>query len=84
MSPDPLPLRDRLALGRTTLANERTLLAHVRTALGLLAAGAGLIHFLDDPVAMALGWALAGLSPLSLGVGVRRFLRMRARLADEG
>lgn len=81
---DPLPLRDRLALDRTVLANERTLLAHVRTALGLLAAGAGLIHFLDDPVTMALGWTLAGLAPLSLGVGVWRFVRMRARLAADG
>ena len=79
--PDDLTLRDRLAADRTVLANERTLLAYVRTALGLLAGGAGLVHFVEVAWAEVVGWALIGLAPLVLALGVLRFLRVRRHLA---
>ncbi len=81
LPPESLILRDQLALDRTVLANERTLLAHVRTALGMLAAGAGVAHFLDSAFLTVIGWGLAGLSPVSLALGVWRYQRIRARLA---
>ena len=81
IAPEALTLRDRLAAERTVLANERTLLAYVRTALGLLAGGAGLVHFVETEWALLVGWALIGASPLVLGVGAYRFLRVRRELA---
>lgn len=81
--PEPLPLRDRLALDRTVLANERTLLAYVRTALGLVATGAALVHFTDEAAFEALGGAGLAVAPVVLAVGVWRFVRVRRRLGAE-
>ncbi|MDT0633064.1 DUF202 domain-containing protein [Rubrivirga sp. S365] len=81
--PDPLPLRDRLALDRTVLANERTLLAYLRTALGLVATGAALVHFTDDVGFEVVGWASLAVSPLVVAVGAWRFARVRRRLDAE-
>jgi putative membrane protein len=85
--PDPdayllrrLVLRDYLAVERTRLANERTLLAYLRTAFGLLAGGATLLHFFDDPLARAAGWTLLPLALLAGLAGALRFAAVRRRV----
>jgi putative membrane protein len=85
--PDPdvyllrrLVLRDYLAEERTQLANERTLLAYLRTAFGLLAGAATLLHFFDDPLARAAGWALVPLALLAGVAGALRFAAVRRRI----
>jgi putative membrane protein len=78
-TPDPLPLRDRLAVERTRLANERTFLAYARTALALLAGGATLLLFVSD-VADGAGIALLVLGAAVVLLGLRRFTRVRRRI----
>ena len=77
-------IRDYLAEDRTVLANERTFLAYLRTALAFLIAGLTLIKFFNSPVMAVVGWALLPVGPASLGIGLRRYLRMRRliRLPD--
>lgn len=73
--------KDELASIRTHLANERTLLAYVRTALAFLAAGAGMIHFLDSSMLQAVGW-LIGASGLAVAIfGVVRFIAVKRHIA---
>lgn len=77
-------LRDRLAVRRTELANERTLLAYVRTGLMLAASGATLWRL--EPVGagdreIGVGAMVAGV--LVLAVGLWRFLRTRAGVAED-
>ncbi|MEX2582943.1 MAG: DUF202 domain-containing protein, partial [Gemmatimonadota bacterium] len=72
--------RDRLALDRTHLANERTLLAYVRTGLTMVAAGAGILQFIQTPVAALSGWVLIAAGLVTLPVGLWRFLHLRRRL----
>jgi putative membrane protein len=50
-------LRDYLAIDRTILANETSFMSYVRTALTLIAAGATVIKFFDNPAMQILGWA---------------------------
>ena len=50
-------LRDYLAVDRTMMANETSFMSYVRTALTLIAAGATLIKFFNEPTMQALGWA---------------------------
>lgn len=49
-------LRDYLAVDRTMMANETSFMSYVRTALTLIAAGATLIKFFNEPTMQALGW----------------------------
>ena len=73
-----LDLREYLAVARSILANERTFLAYQRTALGQLAVAATFIHFFDHPVLTAVGWFLVPSSVATMGLGVRRYRRMRS------
>jgi putative membrane protein len=50
-------LRDYLAVDRTMMANETSFMSYVRTALTMIAAGATLIKFFNEPTMQALGWA---------------------------
>jgi putative membrane protein len=73
---DRLVLRDHLALGRTTLANERTLLGYVRTALALAVVGASALKFFESPALLVLGWAFLAAGAATLLIGLRRYWRM--------
>lgn len=78
---DQLDPRNELARIRTTLANERTVLAYGRTALMVAVSGASLFKFFaDQPFAIASGWILMGIGGLVAGLGLVRFIRLRAQL----
>lgn len=77
-------LSDRLALGRTELANERTLLSYVRTALALAATGAALPKLVaSHPVLEVIQWTLVGLGLATAVIGLRRFFVVRRQISDE-
>ncbi|MBN1335661.1 MAG: DUF202 domain-containing protein [Deltaproteobacteria bacterium] len=81
--PADLLVRDWLAFDRTLMASERTLLAYLRTALGLLAAGVALLRIYPGQVPeVVVGCVSIGLGFVALGVGARRFRRVRARYAS--
>ncbi len=82
-SPFDATVRDRLARQRTELANERTLLAYVRTALGFWAVGVPAVWWLEGTVINSLGLASLMAGGGFLGVGIRRFLAVKARLDRE-
>ena len=71
-------VRDRLARQRTELANERTLLSYIRTALGFFAVGIPAIWWLEGVVIQTLGVLSLIMGAVFLGVGVRRFLTIKA------
>lgn len=71
-------VRDRLARQRTELANERTLLSYVRTALGFFAVGIPAVWWLEGAVIQTLGVVSLVMGAAFLGVGVRRFLTIKA------
>jgi len=71
-------LRDQLARQRTELANERTLLSYVRTALGFFAVGIPAVWWLEGVVIQTLGVVSLAMGAVFLGVGVRRFLTIKA------
>jgi putative membrane protein len=73
-------LRDRLARQRTEMANERTLLSYVRTALGLLAIGIPAVWWFDESVIQALGVVSLIMGMAFLGIGIRRFLTLKAEI----
>lgn len=73
--------RDRLARQRTELANERTLLAYIRTALGLFAVGIPALWWLEQPTFRVLGGLSLAAGALLLGIGVRRFLTIKAEIS---
>ena len=74
-------LRDELAVERTRLANERTLLAYVRTAMALAAAGAAVLHFYPDSLALLLtAWALVGGGGAALAIGSIRFWKTQRKI----
>lgn len=73
-------LRDSLAVERTHLANERTLLSYLRTALTMVAAGAGLIHFIGSDLSDIAGWIFILAGGLAFPLGIWRFYRVRAAL----
>lgn len=77
-------LADRLALGRTYLANERTLLAYVRTALALAATGVALPRLVaSSPVLVVIQWTLVGLGVATAVIGVGRFFVVLRQISDE-
>lgn len=71
-------LRDQLARQRTELANERTLLSYIRTALGFFAVGIPAVWWLEGVVIQTLGVVSLVLGVVFLGIGVRRFLTIKA------
>jgi putative membrane protein len=73
-------LRDRLARQRTEMANERTLLSYVRTALGLIAIGVPAVWWFDESVIQALGVVSLIMGTAFLGIGIRRFLTLKAEI----
>jgi putative membrane protein len=75
-----LTLRDLLAIDRTLVANERTLLGFVRTTLALLAAGAAVLHFFEEPATEVAGWTLIALAVPVAGIGIWHYLRRRLAL----
>jgi len=79
--PAELILRDELALDRTILANERTYLAYVRTAIALILAGVSFIHFSEALWFTLLGVASVPIGFLVLGLGLRRYRKVRYTLA---
>jgi len=77
---EQLSLRDELAVDRTVLSNERTLLAYVRTALGFLILGLTFLHFLQQQIYRAAGYALMAVAALVLVLGIVRFVQMQREL----
>jgi putative membrane protein len=71
-------VRDRLARQRTELANERTLLSYIRTALGFFAVGIPAMWWLEGLGFQALGVVSLVMGLLFLGVGVWRFMTIKA------
>jgi inner membrane protein YidH len=71
-------VRDRLARQRTALANERTLLSYIRTALGFFAVGIPAVWWLEGVGFQALGVVSLVMGLLFLGVGVWRFVTIKA------
>ncbi|HKY71504.1 MAG TPA: DUF202 domain-containing protein [Nitrospira sp.] len=76
--------RDRLARKRTQLANERTLLAYLRTALGFLAVGIPAVWWFEDALVQRLGVASLMLGALLLGIGIYRFIAVKAEIDGQG
>ncbi|HET9984125.1 MAG TPA: DUF202 domain-containing protein [Longimicrobiales bacterium] len=84
-APAPLlPMRNDLAVDRTTLANERTFLAYVRTALQCLVGGLSLLRFFERPLAHALGYVFIPLGGVLFVAGFVVYFRRRARPARTG
>ena len=77
---DNMNLSDFLALDRTKLANERTYLGYIRTFISLLAAGVGLIRFVDIEIVKYIGIVLCFSSPLFFIVGNYRYLVMKREI----
>ena len=73
-------LRDYPALDRTKLANERTFLAYLRTVIGLVASAIGLIELVNALWANILGIFFLALAPVCLFFGIRRFVKVKAKL----
>ena len=71
-------VRDRLARQWIALANERTLLSYIRTALGFFAVGIPAVWWLEGVVIHTLGVVSLVMGAVFLGVGVRRFLTVKA------
>ena len=76
----PLTLRDRLAIDRTTLANERTLLGYTRTALALAVVGASTVKIFTTAALIVAGWSFLGAGLVVVLVGLRRFWQMKRRI----
>jgi len=69
-------LRDCLATDRTILANERTYLAYLRTVVSFMAAGIGLIKYVDEGIfVQALGWVFLAASVITFVIGTKKFIR---------
>jgi putative membrane protein len=73
-------VRDRLARQRTELANERTLLSYIRTALGFFAVGIPAVWWLEGIGFQALGVVSLVTGVLFLGVGIWRFVAIKAAI----
>ena len=71
-------VRDRLARQRTELANERTLLSYIRTALGFFAVGIPAVWWVEGLGFQLLGVVSLIAGVLFLGVGVWRFMTIKA------
>lgn len=81
---DRLTLRDHLALGRTTLANERTLLGYVRTALAMAVVGASALKFFESHALLVAGWLFLAAGGATLLIGLVRYWQMRGAIGTLG
>ena len=62
------------------MANERTLLSYLRTAMGFVAIGVPAVWFVDESIIQALG-ALSLITGMAfIGIGIRRFLMLKAEI----
>lgn len=77
-----LSINDRLAVERTSMANERTLLSYIRTSLALLAAGLTILKFFTSSGMHMLGYMLIPAGVGTLMVGLMNFYEVRSRLAQ--
>lgn len=77
MEKDQTVLRDRLAIGRTILANERTFLAYVRTSLAFLITGVGFVKFIDVSAVQLAGWIFIAVSVILALFGLHRYRTTR-------
>jgi len=80
MKESDLILRDHLAIERTKLANERTFLAYFRSSIFFLATGISIIHINFFSEVNFIGWSFVGISPLLLGIGLVRLIKVRKSL----
>lgn len=78
-----LTLRDHLAIGRTTLANERTLLAYIRTAMAAFIAGVSLIKFFDSIIIEIIGWIFVPSGIITIIVGLIRFQKQKESIPEK-
>jgi putative membrane protein len=62
------------------MANERTLLSYLRTAMGFVAIGVPAVWWFEERVIQALGVLslIAGMA--FIGIGMRRFLMLKAEI----
>jgi putative membrane protein len=77
------PLADKLAINRTSMANERTLLAYIRTALTIMVLGFTMIRFFDNQEFVTIGWIMIPFGGFILLWGVRRYIRFRRMVIAE-
>lgn len=80
--PQPLALRDYLAVERTRLANERTALAYLRTALALFAGSVTLLTLFDHAAARLTGWSLLPVAVAILAFGTARYVAVRRHVRE--
>ncbi len=73
---DEMILRDYLAIDRTLLANEASFMSYIRTSLTLIAAGATLIKFTDNPFTQVVGWAFVAIGGWLVIHGYNRYSRV--------
>ncbi len=77
-----LSVTDALAAMRTDLALERTLLAHIRTAFATLVTGVTGTQISDQVLIRAASVGLIGGSLIAFAVGIQRYARTRAAIAE--
>lgn len=75
-----LILRDKLAIERTRLANERTFLAYFRTGIFFGATGISILKIELFSEVPYLGWALIGMAPFIILIGLLRLRHTRKRI----
>lgn len=75
--PDPMILRDQLAITRTALANERTLLAYLRTAVVLFISAVTAIQLFNEGWLLTLAWISLAVAAALAGIGYWRFRTVR-------
>jgi putative membrane protein len=73
-------LRDYLAVDRTMMANETSFMSYIRTSLTMIAAGATLIKFFNEPTMQALGWGFIVIGGWLAIHGYNRFRQVDAIL----
>ncbi len=79
-SKSSLPRGDQLAIERTLLANERTFLAYFRTSVVFLSSGLAVLSMEIFTEIRHISALLLTLSPLVLGFGLWRLLKVRRQI----
>ncbi len=75
-------LPDRLAIERTKLSNERTLLSYFRTSFMFLATGLTFLKVDYFSDIHWIGWIFVALFPLSLTLGIIRYIQFKKELQN--